>query len=841
MNASINDSPAQNGLYNEQKTLELLRRFLPSQPPLKDFIHHNPLHGFQRLKFEDGLACASKIFGYQLYLPLEEYRSLYGSGRISRTALEQAVLEKHPDKGFESWQDRLFSKQYKAHKHARIGSLRSNWKRLYKIDLDSQTHPVLFRILSGYLDQGIATWQFPVDPAGFIGSVRKMEQNGLVSFFHSKRASRLLLDTSCEITDLLETLVGRPALYSQYLFDQQFAHPGWSGMASWVENNPGSLSLERKISLRELIQFELLLEIDALDSRFGYAWLPLGRRVGAVSGDIFAPAEKTEQEQVLAIWQNAFEWSYYDHVLLMLSRQKGKNEQYHNRSSQSLFCLDDRSGSLRRHLEQADPACETFGTPGFFGASFFFQAQPNGSYTKQAPVQSKPTHLIKQIGASQTHRSSLDLPLGSNSLFRGWLISQTLGFWATFKLLLNVFRPQSSLLAPEAAKEHENAPWLSIENSASYQLEKGLQVGYTVREMADCVESVLRSIDLTADFTRVVYVIGHGASSVNNPHYAAYDCGACSGNPGGINARVLAWMANHQKVRELLDEKGVRIPGHTQFVGAFHDTTRDDITFYDTQMLSKENRLHHDANHKVFVKALDLNAKERAGRFASVDPKLTPEKAHQAVRSRSVSLFEPRPELNHATNAVCIVGHRNLSRGLFWDRRLFMNSYNYASDPDGKALFDILSAATPVCAGINLEYFFSRTDNLRLGAGSKLPHNVMGLLGVANGMEGDLRTGLPCQMTELHDPVRLLMIVEHFPHVVSMVIGRSEKLREWFVNQWVHLVVVEPGSRTFLRFKDDRFVAYHPSAYDEKAAENLWPVHGQRMDNLSKHTLPVQP
>ncbi|MNL68063.1 hypothetical protein D3C87_1927280 [compost metagenome] len=74
-----------------------------------------------------------------------------------------------------------------------------------------------------------------------------------------------------------------------------------------------------------------------------------------------------------------------------------------------------------------------------------------------------------------------------------------------------------------------------------------------------------------------------------------------------------------------------------------------------------------------------------------------------------------------------------------------------------------------------------------------------------------------------------------------MVIGRSEKLREWFVNQWVHLVVVEPGSRTFLRFKGDRFVAYHPSAYYEKVVENLWPAHGQRMDNLSKHTLPVQP
>lgn len=841
MNASINDSPAQNGLYDEQEALELLRRFLPSQPPLKDFIHHNPLHGFQSSKFENGLARASKIFGYQVYLPLEEYRSLYSLGRISRTALEQAVFEKHPGTDFDGWHDRLFCKQYKTQIYPRIGSLRANWKRFYKIDLDSQTHPLLFRILSSYLDQGISTWRFPVDPSGFIGSLRKMEQNGLVSFFRYKRASRLLLDNTCQTKDLLDILVGRPALYSQYLFDQQFAHPGWSGMVFSVENTPESLLLKRKISLQELVQLELLLEIDALDSRFGNAWLPLGAQVRTVYEDIFAPSDNTEPEQVLAIWQNAFEWTYYDHVLAMLSAQKGKANGNHDRSFQSLFCLDDRSGSLRRHLEQIDPACDTFGTPGFFGTSFFFQAEPDRGYTKQGPAQSKPRHLIKQLGSTQPRDKGLDLPIGSNSLFRGWLISQTLGFWATFKLLLNIFRPQSSLVTPETVKEQDNAPWLSIENSASYQLENGLQIGYTVHEMAGSVESVLRSIDLTNDFTRIIYVIGHGASSVNNPHYAAYDCGACSGNSGGINARVFAWMANHRKVRELLLKKEVRIPDHTQFVGALHDTTRDDITFYDIQILSKENRQHHDANRNAFVKALDLNAKERAGRFASVAPQLTPEKAHQVVRSRSVSLFEPRPELNHATNAVCIIGHRNLSKGLFWDRRLFMNSYNYASDPDGKALFDILSAATPVCAGINLEYFFSRTDNHRLGAGSKLPHNVMGLFGVANGMEGDLRTGLPSQMTELHDPVRLLMIVEHFPSVVSMVIGRSAQLREWFANQWVHLVVIKPDSRTFLRFKDDRFVPYHPAAYHEKAIENVRPVHKQRMANLSKHTPPMQP
>jgi len=42
----------------------------------------------------------------------------------------------------------------------------------------------------------------------------------------------------------------------------------------------------------------------------------------------------------------------------------------------------------------------------------------------------------------------------------------------------------------------------------------------------------------------------------------------------------------------------------------------------------------------------------------------------------------------------------------------------------------ILSAVIPVCGGINLEYLFSRIDNSVYGAGTKLPHNVIGLLGL---------------------------------------------------------------------------------------------------------------
>ena len=148
------------------------------------------------------------------------------------------------------------------------------------------------------------------------------------------------------------------------------------------------------------------------------------------------------------------------------------------------------------------------------------------------------------------------------------------------------------------------------------------------------------------------------------------------------------------------------------------------------------------------------NAVERCRRFDTVPLDVTPEQALQVVRRRSVSLFEPRPEYNHATNASCVIGRRGLTDGLFLDRRAFLSSYDPTRDPSGETLVAVLRAVVPVCAGINLEYYFSRLDPRRYGAGTKLPHNVNGLLGVCNGIESDLLNGLPTQMTEIHDPVR---------------------------------------------------------------------------------------
>jgi uncharacterized protein YbcC (UPF0753/DUF2309 family) len=195
-------------------------------------------------------------------------------------------------------------------------------------------------------------------------------------------------------------------------------------------------------------------------------------------------------------------------------------------------------------------------------------------------------------------------------------------------------------------------------------------------------------------------------------------------------------------------------------------------------------------------------------------------------------LFEPRPELNHATNALCLVGRRELSKGLFLDRRSFLNSYDYQVDPEGNYLFNILKAAAPVCGGINLEYYFSRVDQEKLGAGTKLPHNVMGLFGVANGIDGDLRPGLPAQMTEVHDPIRLLLMVEHFPEVVLQVIQRNAETYEWFINDWVVLVAVHPETKKTYVFKGGQFSEYKPLTHQLDVIEDLEKLLESHQENF---------
>ncbi|MFA7381586.1 MAG: DUF2309 domain-containing protein [Bacteroidia bacterium] len=797
--------------FAEHDVLHKLKHFLPAQAPLKDFIHHNTLHAFQNMEFDTALSTARQLFGYNTLLTIEEYRNLYREKKINQKVLLRIISEQHPNESSDEILNRLLHEHFDSSLVPRVGELRQLWKLKYHTDLDNLVHPLLFRILCSYLDQGISMWNFPVPHKGLIASLREIEKESASSLFKSKRAKYLLLHTHCKLNSLLKILVGDEKLYERYLFDQQFAHAGWSGLVATIEEHPETLLDTKHITLHDLIILELLMEIDALDFKHKEKWLPLSSVQQEIEMlPLFSAVTPTPHFNALLLWQKAYEWSYYDDVLQGI-RLSGKESEKSEGGFQAMFCIDDRECSIRRHIEAQNPSAVTYGTPGFFNVAFFYQPEHGKFHTKLCPAPVTPKHLIKETGSKHKHEKDYHLTKQSHHLITGWIISQTLGFWSALRLFFNIFKPSMSPVTATSLRHMDQFSNLTIENKSLTDREENLQVGFTTEEMATQIEGLLKSIGLITDFAPLVYVIGHGSSSVNNPHYAAYDCGACSGRPGSVNARVAAFMANHKKVRELLKAQGIIIPASTSFVAALHDTTRDEIVFYDEETLSEEQKKLHFSNKITFEKALNENAKERSRRFEVIDTRKSAEQIHEKIKTRSVSLFEPRPELNHATNALCIVGRRSLTRHLFLDRRAFMNSYDYRIDPDGKYLLHILQAAAPVCGGINLEYFFSSVDNQKLGAGSKLPHNVMGLIGVANGIDGDLRPGLPSQMIEVHNPIRLLMIVEQFPEVLLKVIQQSAETYEWFIHEWVTLIAVNPETSQQYRFSKGSFEKYTTS------------------------------
>lgn len=789
--------------FQLKEVVKELSHYLPSQAPLKDFIHHNTLHAFQHDLFHDGLKKARVIFGYKTYLQLSEYRDLYHSGKIKKSIIDRFI----PEENKAYWYDCLLDKSYDEQLHPRIGALRANWKLEYNIDLDNFTHSTLFRITSSYLDQGISIWDFPIKDLGFLDAMRHLESNGSVSFFNNNRAKLLLNKTDLSIQDCLQLLVGRESLFERYLFDQQFAHPGYSGMVSVLSGNADALIDERQIDLVEWMIFECLLEIDALDSYFGEIWIPIGVKVADTFCELFSQVERTELDEVTRIWQEAYEWTYYNEVLNGLKEKSQVKESLPE--MQGIFCIDDRECSIRRYVEDGHPGVQTFGTAGFFGVEFYFQPHGSSFRTKVCPAPVTPKYLIKEVANGSKLNQEMHFNARSYGLVFGWILTHTMGFWSALKLALAIFKPSMNSVAVSSNSHMQSDSMLLIENTDGQVSEDGLNLGFTVEEMTNRIEAFLMSIGLNQAFAPLIYIVGHGSSSSNNTHYAGYDCGACSGRPGNVNARVMSFIGNHPKVRKNLRDRGIEIPETTQFIPVLHDTSRDEFTYYDAEILTEINQQKHQVNKRLFEQALDFNATERSRRFAVMNSSKAVRKVHENVKLRSVSLFEPRPELNHATNALCIVGRRSFSRGLFLDRRSFLNSFDYQVDPEGKYLTGILNAVAPVCGGINLEYYFSRVDNQKLGAGTKLPHNVMGLIGVANGIDGDFRTGLPSQMIEVHDPLRLLVIVEHFPEVVLKTIQANPATYEWFINRWVNLVAYHPEEKQFYAFDQGAFNPYN--------------------------------
>lgn len=497
---------------------------------------------------------------------------------------------------------------------------------------------------------------------------------------------------------------------------------------------------------------------------------------------------------------------------------------------QLVCCLDEREESFRRHLEEVAPGVETFGVAGFYGVAMYYRGASDAHFVPLCPGVMRPKNwVVEEVGDEQgrSHRrrartrrtlgtASHQFHIGSRSFALGALLTGAVGVLASFPLVARIFFPRLTARIRLVLGSFVQAPphtQLRLERSEVGPGPANGALGFTIAEMVDIGERVLQDIGMTSGFARIVILLGHGSNSQNNPHNSAYNCGACGGAAGGPNARALVQILNDPRVREGMAGRGLIVPKETVFVGGIHNTCAESVIFYDLSRIPQSHRAEFEAARRAVETACDRNAHERSRRFMSAPLSLSFSAARRHVEERSEDLAQTRPELGHATNAITIVGRREWSRGLFLDRRAFLTSYDPTQDGEGSPILTrILQAVIPVCAGISLEYYFSNVDNVGFGAGTKLPHNLASLLGVMDGSASDLRTGLPWQMVEIHEPVRSLFIIETTPAAMLGIMERNEGIAQLCRNEWILLAILDPETRAIHVFRGDAFRPYQPQA-----------------------------
>ncbi|ACN98964.1 conserved hypothetical protein [Sulfurihydrogenibium azorense Az-Fu1] len=326
-------------------------------------------------------------------------------------------------------------------------------------------------------------------------------------------------------------------------------------------------------------------------------------------------------------------------------------------------------------------------------------------------------------------------------------------------------------------------------------------IGYTLDEQVILAENFLRLIGMVEDFPEFVLLVGHGSVSDNNPYESALDCGACGGNSGYHNVRAMCMILNKKEVREKLS---IRIPDGTIFIPGLHNTTTDEIEFYDEDLVPENSLDKWEEIKKDFKKA---GEKTRIERLSSLPYADNPED----VIVRSIDWSEMRPEWGLSKNLGVFVGKSESRINSVLKNRFFLHSYDYKIDVDNSILKRILNGPLLIAQWINAEHYFSTVDNEKFGSGSKVYHNVVSRIGVFSGNYSDLKIGLPYQTVYVedrpfHEPIRLIAFVEAPLEKVVEAASQTDHPMMLVKNEWIRLVVIDKEKNKVFLFSNGNFV-----------------------------------
>ena len=583
-----------------------------------------------------------------------------------------------------------------------------------------------------------------------------------------------------------------------------------NGWASWC----AYLGWEARLAggsdahLRELLAIRLAWGAILLECRDDVAT----QRAFATLQDEWqrAPALLQQTEDALLVdeaWQLAFEIGYQRglarRLVAVAPLPPAAAEVKPPPEVQVAFCIDVRSEPLRRAIESVWPAVQTIGFAGFFGLPVAYTPLATAARRPQLPGLLAPALEVTDRVAESTadfglQGDALQAPARQVRLRSFARVEQ----WGTGSRWPNAaFSFVESVGAGYLGKL---AQWLWPSPAARRSLDgaglgpryqpvcRPVLTGLDAEAKVDLAAGVLHAMGLDRSLAPLVLLVGHGSQSANNAQAAALDCGACCGQTGEVNARVLARLLNESEVQEGLRARGIPVPAGMAFIAALHNTTTDEIEGFDLDLPEETARARWARLQSVLAQSGDQVRRTRALTLG-LDARAPYATLLDQLRRRANDGAQTRPEWGLAGNAAFLIAPRARSRGAVLDGRTFLHDYDAGNDADGSVLELLMTAPMLVTHWINWQYHASTCDPQRLGSGNKLLHNVVGgRIGVFEGNGGDLRIGLARQSLHdgerwLHEPLRLTVLIDAPAEAIERVISCHAVLRHLLTNGWLHL------------------------------------------------------
>lgn len=761
---------------NIQQSITQAAKIIPIYWPLRSMIAVNPLWDLKDMSFIKAVEHVKQFIDVRGVLSYDEYIRLYQAGSITKKDLIQAMHELTSNRDLaDEYVNLLLSEQVVSY----CTSSHSSDLKFRPSEFGFKNQ--LLEFLSGYFDSNQQGWYHETGKYPIFDNWRKY------AIVENRSWGKWLHDLPEDINQALESLLLRLKIAKDDVvpfFTWSFAQLlGWNSFIKWLQTRPNNPLVEQNATLAEILLIWCCLLVG--EKNFDFSLLrnnqsirkKLSTLVPSSLQSHIIPNFDMYVDELCFIWQRAYE--IHQHELLFDKIKVANNSLISKKVSpnaQFVFCIDTRSEGIRRHLEKSGKY-ETFGFAGFFGSVFALQNHESDTCSLQAPALVEPNITLSVTSETKSARTKIA------QLFEKVAAEakeNILSPFAFFEMVGNVL--SLPLLAKTLVPKRYHA--LVKNHRSSTEISNTFLKAEHIESAADSLFQFLKTIGLINNMAPVVVICGHGAQTENNPFQASFDCGACGGNSGAINAEVTCEILNNPHARALLTKRGVSFGSDTVFIPALHNTTTDELIIRHDHLAKIP--FNHTLTADITAALAQLKA-ERTKDLPAIDN----------GNDRHVNWAELIPEWGLANNMAIIIGPRRYTANLNLNRRVFLHSYDHMMDEDGTLLASILNAPVIVAHWINSQYYFSATDPDVYGSGNKAIHNVVGKVGVMEGNLSDLKIGLPTQSVFyqdrlVHQPLRLLVVIYAPRDFVNTVLNMNPNVKSLFDNNWLTLNIVEP-------------------------------------------------